>query len=51
MKHNQEIAEQLLDSTGERPQEHILKSPKKPTAQEKKKAAKQREAIRRDTGR
>jgi len=51
MKHNDEVAEQLLDSKTEHPQEHILKSPKKPTAKEKNKAATQRKAVRHDTGR
>ena len=42
-----ELAEQLLDTKkSERPKEHVLKSPKKPTAEEKEKAAKQRKATR-----
>jgi hypothetical protein len=46
-----ELAEQLLDTKkSERPKEHILKTPKKPTAEEKIKAAKQRKAIQDDLG-
>jgi hypothetical protein len=47
---NDELAEQLLDSKGERPKGHVLKTPKKPTAEEKEKAAKQRKAIQDDLG-
>jgi hypothetical protein len=46
-----ELAEQLLDTKkSERPQEHVLKTPKQPTAEEKEKAAKQRKAIEDDLG-
>ena len=53
MKSNQndELAEQLLDTKkSERPKEHVLKTPKKPTAEEKNKAAKQRKDIQNDLG-
>ena len=42
--------EQLLDSESQRPKEHVLKSPKKPDAKQKNKAATQRKAIQHDTG-
>jgi hypothetical protein len=44
------LAEQLLDTKGERPREHVLKTPKKPTVKEKNKAKTQRKAIERDLG-
>jgi len=48
---NDELAEQLLDiKKSERPKEHVLKIPKKPTVEEKEKAAKQRKAIQDDLG-
>jgi preprotein translocase subunit Sss1 len=47
---NDELAEQLLDSKGERPKGHVLKAPKKPTAEEKEKVAKQGKAIQDDLG-
>jgi hypothetical protein len=48
---NDELAEQLLDTKkSERPKEHVLKTPKKPTAEEKNKAAKQRKDIQKDLG-
>ena len=53
MKTNQtdELAEQLLDTKkSERPKEHILKTPKTPTVEEKNKAAKQRKDIQDDLG-
>jgi len=51
MKPDDELAEQLLDTKkSERPQEHVLKTPKKPTAEEKEKAARQRKAIQDNLG-
>src|ERR1700688_2766253 len=53
MKSNQndELAEQLLDTKkSERLKEHVLKTPKKPTAEEKNKAAKQRKDMQDDLG-
>ena len=51
MKSNEQLAEQLLDTTkSERPKEHVLKTPKTPTAEEKNKAAKQRKDIQNDLG-
>jgi hypothetical protein len=50
MKPEEQSAEQLLDSKGVRPKGHVLKTPKKPTAEEKIKAAKQRKAIQHDLG-
>jgi len=51
MKSNEQLAEQLLDTKkSERPKEHVLKTPKKPTVEEKNKAAKQRKAIQDDLG-
>lgn len=51
MKTNDELAEQLLNTKkSERPQEHVLKTPKKPPAEEKEKATKQRKAIQDDLG-
>jgi hypothetical protein len=51
MKPDDELAEQLLDTKkSERPQEHVLKTPKKPTAEEKEKAARQRTAIQDNLG-
>jgi len=48
---NDELAEQLLDTKkSERPKEHVLKTPKKPTTEEKNKAAKQRKAMQDDLG-
>jgi hypothetical protein len=34
---NEQLAEQLLDSESERPKGHVLKTPKKPSIEEKKK--------------
>jgi hypothetical protein len=48
MKPEKQSAEQLLDSKGERPKEHVLKSPKKPGVKEKNKT--QRKAIQHDLG-
>ena len=42
---NDELAEQLLDAEKQYPQEYVLKTPTKPTAEEKEKAAKQRKDI------
>jgi hypothetical protein len=51
LKSNEQLAEQLLDTTkSERPKEHVLKTPKTPTAEEKNKAAKQRKDIQNDLG-
>jgi hypothetical protein len=50
MKPEEQSAEQLLDSKGERPKEHVLKSPKKPGVKEKNKAQTQRKAIQHDLG-
>lgn len=53
MKSNQndESADQLLDTKkSERPKEHVLKTPKKPTVKEKNKAATHRKAARHDLG-
>jgi hypothetical protein len=48
---NDELAEQLLDTKkSERPKEHVLKTPNKPTAEEKNRAAKQRKDIQNDLG-
>ena len=49
-KQNDELAEQLLDAEKQYPKEQVLKTPKKPTAEEKEKAAKQRKAIQDDLG-
>jgi hypothetical protein len=47
MKSNEQLAEQLLDTTkSERPKEHVLKTSKTPTAE----AAKQRKDIQNDLG-
>ena len=48
---DEQLAEQLLDSKGERPKEHVLKTPKKPGVKEKNKAQTQRKAIQHDLGR
>jgi len=51
MKPDEQLAEQLLDTKkSERPQEHVLKTPKKPTVKEKNKAQTQRKAIQHDLG-
>jgi|HubBroStandDraft_4_1064222.scaffolds.fasta_scaffold56549_3 hypothetical protein len=51
MKPEAQLAEQLLNSKkSERPKEHALKTPKKPTAKEKNKAATQRKAVQHDLG-
>ena len=51
MKSNQhESAEQLLNSKGERPKEHVLKTPKKPGVKQKNKAKTQHKAIQHDLG-
>ena len=50
MKPEEQLAEELLNSKSERPKEHVLKTPKKPTAEEKIKAVKQRKAIQNDLG-
>jgi hypothetical protein len=48
---DEQLAEQLLDTKkSERPQEHVLKTPKKPTVKEKNKAQTQRKAIQHDLG-
>jgi hypothetical protein len=48
---NDELAEQLLDTKkSERPKEHVLKTPSKPTVKEKNKAATQRKAAQHDLG-
>lgn len=51
MDRDHAVAEQLLDAKGERPKEHVLKTPRKPTAKEKNKAKTQRKAIVHDLGR
>jgi hypothetical protein len=40
-----ELAEHLLDIEKQHPQEHVLKTPKQPTAAEKEKAAQQRKDM------
>jgi hypothetical protein len=50
METEEQLAEQLLNSASEYPKEHILKTPKEPTAEEKNKAAKQRNMIQDDLG-
>jgi hypothetical protein len=51
MKSNKQFAEELLDTKiTERPKEHVLKTPKKPSVKEKNKAATQRKAIQHDLG-
>jgi hypothetical protein len=50
MNPNRELAERLLGAKGERPKEHVLKAPKKPTVKEKNKAKTQRKASERDLG-
>ena len=47
MNRDRALAEQLLDAKGERPKEHVLKIPKKPTVKRKNKAKTQRKAIER----
>ena len=50
MNQDRELAERLLDAKGERPKEHVLKTPKKPTVKEKNKAKTQHKAIKHDLG-
>ena len=51
MKPDEQLAEQLLDTEkSERPKEHVLQTPKKPTAEEKEKAAKQHKDMQDDLG-
>ena len=47
---NERLAKQLLDSKSERPKGHVLKTPKKPGIEERKKAEAQRKAIQHDLG-
>jgi hypothetical protein len=48
MNTKQKLGEQLLDHKGERPQVHVLKTPKKPGVKEKNIAQTQRKAIQHD---
>ena len=51
MKPDEQLAEQLLGTKkSERPKEHVLETPKRPTTEEKNKAAKERKAIQDDLG-
>jgi hypothetical protein len=46
MKPDEQLAEQLLDSKGERPNGHVLKTPKKPTRPSKTTSGNSSESVR-----
>ena len=50
MSRNDKVAEQLLETSSERPQGHVLNTPEEPTAKEKNKAKTQSAAIQHDLG-